>query len=106
MVAAIKAMEEALASDPVPLSSCASISSTQECQVLVPPAPKARKVFLTSVGGGAFGNRFAWIRDAIFSAVENPAFLGIPLDIRMVNFRNTPRELAEMEKMLKGNAKG
>jgi len=42
------------------------------------------RVFLTLVGGGAFGNRFDWIFDAISKSVE--IFRNTPLDIRIVSY--------------------
>ena len=42
------------------------------------------RVFLTCVGGGAFGNRPAWIVDAIGAALE--AFKDAPLDVALVHY--------------------
>jgi hypothetical protein len=42
------------------------------------------KVYLTALGGGAFGNRHAWISDAIGSALE--AMKGAPLDVVLVHY--------------------
>lgn len=42
------------------------------------------KVFLTLVGGGAFGNDTIWITDAIKKAIKK--FEGIGLDIRLVSY--------------------
>ena len=120
LVAAIKSVEEALelpgvgttggaaaaaaaasAAAAAAAATAATTSSSDQCQAQAPPAPKATRVFLTSVGGGAFGNRTAWIRDAIEQAMKNPAFAGIPLDVRLVCYRNMPREMVEMEKRLR-----
>jgi len=45
------------------------------------------RVFLTCVGGGAFGNRPAWIVDAIGAALE--AFKDAPLDVALVHYGTT-----------------
>ena len=42
------------------------------------------KVFLTLVGGGAFGNDTIWITDAIKKAVKK--FEGVGLDVRLVSY--------------------
>ena len=42
------------------------------------------KVFLTLVGGGAFGNDEDWIRTAILNSIIK--FKNIPLDIKIVNY--------------------
>jgi len=42
------------------------------------------RLYLTLVGGGAFGNRFEWITDALARAVRNFADTG--LDVRMVSY--------------------
>ena len=42
------------------------------------------KVFLTSLGGGAFGNRHGWIVDAMLHALE--AFQAAPLDVVIVHY--------------------
>jgi hypothetical protein len=41
-------------------------------------------VFLTALGGGAFGNDFEWIRDAIEEALDK--FDGWPLDVALVHY--------------------
>ena len=43
-------------------------------------------VFLTSVGGGAFGNPLEWINESIAKALEK--FKGYPLDVIMVEFQS------------------
>lgn len=43
----------------------------------------ARTVFLTRLGGGAFGNPARWITDAIAKAVD--AYRAAPLDVRIVS---------------------
>lgn len=42
------------------------------------------KVFLTTLGGGAFGNRHAWITDAVTLALA--ALRDAPLDVVMVHY--------------------
>ena len=55
-------------------------------------------VFLTMVGGGAFGNEEDWIIGSMFKAFEK--FKKVPLDIRIVSYRNSnpniQKALAEM----------
>ena len=41
-------------------------------------------VFLTSLGGGAFGNEPQWIHDAMRRALKKVA--GVGLDVRIVSF--------------------
>lgn len=47
------------------------------------------KVYLSAVGGGAFGNRTAWIVDAIERALRIHA--ESPLDVMLVHFSSVPR---------------
>ena len=49
------------------------------------------KVFLTLVGGGAFGNRSLWIFDSIRKAIVR--FSDVPLDIKIVSYGNSNHEL-------------
>lgn len=51
-------------------------------------------VFLTRLGGGAFGNEEAWIHSAIEYALIRVRHL--PLDVRIVCYSRTPRELEKM----------
>jgi len=44
----------------------------------------SNKMFLTLVGGGAFGNEFHWILESIEKAVEQ--FKDVALDVRMVSY--------------------
>ncbi|KAG5500392.1 hypothetical protein JKF63_03484 [Porcisia hertigi] len=44
-------------------------------------------IFLTKVGGGVFRNDGEWIASGIASAVHRVAALGVPLDVRLVHFR-------------------
>lgn len=48
----------------------------------------SRRLFLTLLGGGVFGNRTEWIVDAIAAAAERCA--GLDLDVRIVMFRGDP----------------
>ena len=49
---------------------------------------KRVKVYLTKLGGGAFGNRTLWICDALRRALH--LYRGMPLDVMMVNFAHMP----------------
>ena len=55
---------------------------------------QCNKVFLTFVGGGAFGNDNEWIIAAIKSALQK--FKNVPLDIRFVSYGSTNRHLREV----------
>lgn len=57
------------------------------------------KVFLTLVGGGAFGNLNDWIFNAITKSVIK--FSNTPLDIRIVSYGNSNLEVRELVKSLK-----
>jgi hypothetical protein len=48
-------------------------------------------VFLTLLGGGAFGNRVSWIHDAIIRALDRVG--GVGLDVRIVSYREPGAEL-------------
>lgn len=48
-------------------------------------------VFLTKVGGGAFRNKPAWISNAIERAMSRISELGVPLDLRLVHYRQFDR---------------
>ena len=43
------------------------------------------KVFLTLIGGGAFGNKYEWIFDAIAKSIKK--FSKTPLDLKIVSYR-------------------
>lgn len=47
----------------------------------------SNKVFLTLVGGGAFGNEEDWILDSMQKAIRK--FKNVPLDIRIVSYRES-----------------
>ena len=52
-------------------------------------------VYLTRLGGGAFGNADSWIFDAIAGALRRNADSG--LDVRLVSFGHIPREYQELQ---------
>eukprot|EP00931_Biecheleriopsis_adriatica_P067300 TRINITY_DN41463_c0_g1_i1.p1 TRINITY_DN41463_c0_g1~~TRINITY_DN41463_c0_g1_i1.p1 ORF type:complete len:456 (-),score=96.09 TRINITY_DN41463_c0_g1_i1:35-1402(-) len=47
------------------------------------------KVYLTAVGGGAFGNRTLWITSAMERALK--LFAAVPLDVMLVHYGSVPR---------------
>eukprot|EP00747_Dinoflagellata_sp_TGD_P059663 gnl/TRDRNA2_/TRDRNA2_151668_c0_seq1.p1 gnl/TRDRNA2_/TRDRNA2_151668_c0~~gnl/TRDRNA2_/TRDRNA2_151668_c0_seq1.p1 ORF type:complete len:469 (+),score=91.08 gnl/TRDRNA2_/TRDRNA2_151668_c0_seq1:83-1489(+) len=62
------------------------------------------KVYLTAVGGGAFGNRSQWIIDAIERALKTHA--AAPLDVMLVHFGTLPKgSFMTLEKGRKAPAK-
>ena len=56
----------------------------------------SNKVFLTLVGGGAFGNRIDWITDSILFAIRK--FKKTPLDIRLVSYKYSNIKVSELIK--------
>lgn len=52
------------------------------------------RLFLTLLGGGAFGNDVAWIIDAIRLAVER--WRHVPLDVRIVSYSGPSRAVASL----------
>lgn len=50
-------------------------------------------VFLTAVGGGAFGNKRSWIQQALLKALQE--YLHFPLDVNMIYFGDPFSELTE-----------
>ena len=52
------------------------------------------KLYLTLVGGGAFGNRKDWIIDAISMAISK--FKLTPLDVKIVSFSSIDKRINEM----------
>ncbi len=52
-------------------------------------------VYLTRLGGGAFGNAASWIFDAIVGALRRLAHSG--LDVRLVSFGRIPDEYRLLE---------
>lgn len=57
------------------------------------------KVYLTMVGGGAFGNHTGWIINAIKLAVRR--FLNVPLDVKIVSYRGYDPAVSNLVKSLK-----
>jgi len=55
-------------------------------------------VYLTKVGGGAFGNESIWIRQAIGRAIQAVEGYNISLDIRIVHFRSIEPEFIVLER--------
>jgi hypothetical protein len=58
----------------------------------------SNKVFLTRLGGGAFGNDFAWINAAIERAVRLVEMRG--LDVRIVCYGSTPSDVRALVQQL------
>lgn len=58
------------------------------------------KVFLTLVGGGAFGNEMNWISDSIKKAVSK--FLNTPLDVRIISHGSSNSDVVELIKNVNG----
>tara|TARA_B100001758_G_scaffold247800_1_gene267343 strand:+ start:5009 stop:5995 length:987 start_codon:yes stop_codon:yes gene_type:complete len=56
----------------------------------------SNKVFLTLVGGGAFGNRIDWITDSILVAIRK--FKKTPLDISIVSYKSSNIKVSELIK--------
>jgi hypothetical protein len=54
------------------------------------------KVFLTLVGGGAFGNRMEWIIDAIRKSIKK--FSNTPLDVKIVSYGSSKAIVRELLK--------
>jgi hypothetical protein len=54
----------------------------------------ADRVYLTRLGGGAFGNDAAWITAAMRRAIQSVGTAG--LDVRLVSYRTVPAELQEI----------
>jgi hypothetical protein len=52
------------------------------------------KVFLTLVGGGAFGNKIGWITDALHQAISK--FSLTPLDIRIVSYGSSKAAVQDL----------
>merc|ERR1712032_1051533 len=73
---------------------CADASQGPACALACPAAllalerGKRVRVFLTAVGGGAFGNRSLWIASAIDRAIRASA--AFPLDVMLVSFGKLP----------------
>jgi len=53
-------------------------------------------VFLTALGGGAFGNRIEWIREALLGALDK--FRDAPLDVKLVHYgASVPPDWADVK---------
>jgi len=61
------------------------LEAAYEATLLAGARTADRRVFLTLLGGGVFGNRMEWIVDAIEYAIARTRELG--LDIRIVSYR-------------------
>ena len=57
------------------------------------------KVFLTLVGGGAFGNKNEWIFNAIGKAIKK--FSNTPLDIKIVSYGSSNRNIQQFINLIK-----
>ena len=51
-------------------------------------------LFLTQLGGGAFGNKPRWIHDAMRRALNK--VVGVGLDVRFVSYQRPDRELERL----------
>lgn len=60
---------------------------------------KNNKVFLTLIGGGAFGNKYDWIFDAIGKSIKK--FSKTPLDIKIVSYGNSNHSITEFVDSIK-----
>lgn len=60
-----------------------------------PESAGARKVFLTAVGGGVFGNDMRWIQDSIQKALE--LFEGVGLEVFLVSWGGSTPHFQELE---------
>ncbi|KAH8059267.1 hypothetical protein JL721_9363 [Aureococcus anophagefferens] len=63
-----------------------------------PDDDAARRVYLTAVGGGVFGNPLSWIGDAVSRALAAAdALAGVPLDVNLVTYcAPVPRPFLEI----------
>mmetsp|Transcript_29926 Transcript_29926/g.69614 ORF Transcript_29926/g.69614 Transcript_29926/m.69614 type:complete len:377 (+) Transcript_29926:28-1158(+) len=62
-----------------------------------PDSPGSRKLYLTALGGGVFGNDLVWIADAIEKCMEK--FKDLPLEVHIVSFRS-PVQHPRMQELL------
>lgn len=72
----------------------AAYEATLLAAALARNSDSAAPVYLTSLGGGAFGNDTRWIEGAMDLALHSTASLG--LDVRLVSYGDTPRSLAAL----------
>lgn len=73
----------------------AAYEATLAAAVLREGEAANRPVFLTRLGGGAFGNDGAWIDDAIRLALDR--YRHTSLDVRFVSFGAVPPSLRAIE---------
>jgi hypothetical protein len=60
-------------------------------------APERTAVFLTALGGGAFGNRTSWIKTALQRALDTEDFADVPLDVSLVHYgTRVPTDFADV----------
>jgi hypothetical protein len=57
------------------------------------------KVYLTLLGGGAFGNDEDWIIAAIERALE--LFSHVPLDVAIVSYKTSKKPVKELVSLIK-----
>ncbi|MCT4639420.1 MAG: hypothetical protein N4A72_17075 [Bacteroidales bacterium] len=57
------------------------------------------KVFLTLVGGGAFGNKTNWITESILSAILK--FRNTPLDVKIISYGKSSKDVTKLIKQYK-----
>jgi hypothetical protein len=57
------------------------------------------KVFLTLVGGGAFGNKTNWITESILSAILK--FRNTPLDVKIISYGKSSKDVRKLIKQYK-----
>lgn len=67
------------------LTACTQ-DAPASCGAIVSSTTNAHKVFLTALGGGAFGNEYCWIAAALERALECVACLGVALDLKLVSY--------------------
>lgn len=54
----------------------------------------SKKVFLTLVGGGSFGNEIEWIIESIYLAISK--FIKTPLEVFIVSYKSSKKEVVEL----------
>merc|ERR1712242_248348 len=59
-----------------------------------PSWSSSRKVFLTSLGGGSFGNNIEWIKASVFRALDK--FRDVGIEVYMVSFAQPTLQFAEL----------
>jgi len=53
-----------------------------------------RKIFLTKLGGGAFGNRSDWITSAIKTAILK--YKNVPLHVHIVSYGHSDPDISQL----------